>query len=271
VREYGQIQSSFWTHPDIQTLCDQGKLLATYLLTGPHSNGLGCFRVPNGYLSGDLGWDQKTISKGFAELFEIGFAMRCEQSSYVLIPKYLHWNPIANANVAKAREKEFAQIPKTISIYSELCKSILDYGNYLDNRFETVLERYTKQDPTQTQPNPTQDIRDISSAEEDVTQQHRNGVPFAKIIDLYHECLPMLPRVEKLTDARKGYIRQRWAQDLPNIDHWQNYFDFVSRSPFLTGQVEPKKGRPPFRADLEWLTRPGNYAKVAEEKYHGEV
>lgn len=96
----------------------------------------------------------------------------------------------------------------------------------------------------------------------------RNPVPFTSIVDLYHESLPMLPRVEKLTETRKGYLRQRWEQDLPDLDHWRNYFTFVSRSPFLTGKSNPAPGKPPFRADLEWITRPGNYAKIAEEKYH---
>ena len=100
-------------------------------------------------------------------------------------------------------------------------------------------------------------------------RKRRPPVPFAEIVDLYHRCLPELPRVEKLTKTREGYIRQRWQEDLPTLDHWRNYFAFVAQSAFLTGKSKPVNGKPPFRADIEWLTRPGNYAKVAEEKYHG--
>lgn len=96
----------------------------------------------------------------------------------------------------------------------------------------------------------------------------KHEVPFAEIVALYHESLPMLPKIEKLTKQRQGYIRQRWAEDLPTLDHWRNYFDFVRQSPFLTGRTEGRDGRPPFRATLEWLCRPSNYAKVAEEAYH---
>lgn len=94
-------------------------------------------------------------------------------------------------------------------------------------------------------------------------------VPFQKIIDLYHEMLPTLPRVEKLTKTRQGYIRQRYIEDLPAMKNWENYFDYVSQSDFLMGKVSATNGRPPFRASLEWLTKPANYAKVAEENYHG--
>lgn len=93
-------------------------------------------------------------------------------------------------------------------------------------------------------------------------------VPFREIVNTYHECLPELPKVEKLTPTRKGFIRQRWLEDLQDLDMWRNYFGFVRRSDFLMGKTDSGNGKPPFRADLEWLTRPGNFAKVAEEKYH---
>ena len=96
-----------------------------------------------------------------------------------------------------------------------------------------------------------------------------DSVPFVKIVNLYHEILPELPSVEKLTDTRKGYIRQRWKQDLSEIEHWKNYFDYVRQSPFLMGKVASGDRRP-FKCTLEWLTKPANYAKVAEDMYHGE-
>lgn len=92
--------------------------------------------------------------------------------------------------------------------------------------------------------------------------------PTKEIVNLYHEILPMLPRVEKLTKTRIGYIKARWREDLKSLDQWQNFFDFVSRSAFLTGRTEGYGDRPPFRADIEWLCRPSNFAKIAEDKYH---
>jgi hypothetical protein len=92
--------------------------------------------------------------------------------------------------------------------------------------------------------------------------------PFSKIVDLYHQTLPELPKVAKLTKKRQGYIRQRWLEDLPSLDNWANFFDHVRQSKFLMGKAEGFNGRPPFRADLEWLTNPSNFAKIAENKYH---
>jgi len=103
----------------------------------------------------------------------------------------------------------------------------------------------------------------------DAPKRKIQNCPVQKIIDLYHEILlPELPAVEKVTKTREGYIRQRWLQDLQELDHWRNYFQDVKRSNFLMGRVDGRDGKPPFRADLEWLTRPGNFTKVAEGKYH---
>lgn len=92
--------------------------------------------------------------------------------------------------------------------------------------------------------------------------------PIAKIVALYHERLPELPKVEKVTQTRAGLIRQRWREDLPTIEHWENFFAYVSQSKFLMGRAAPNGNRPPFVADLEWLVRPSNFAKIAEERYH---
>ena len=123
---------------------------------------------------------------------------------------------------------------------------------------------------TEAEPEPEAEADKASSSEDASDIRKRTSpIPIAKVVDLYHEILcPPLPRVEKLTDARAGYIRQRWMQDMPTLEHWRNYFNFVALSNFLMGRRAAANGKAPFRADIEWLTKPANYAKIAEEKYH---
>ena len=98
-----------------------------------------------------------------------------------------------------------------------------------------------------------------------------------KVIELYHELLPMLRKVEVWNDTRAGYLRQRWkevaidqsaktAEDI--LKWWHKFFVYVSKSRFLTGKLNDKTGRQ-FVADLEWLIKPSNFAKIVEGKYHG--
>ena len=136
-------------------------LLGAYLLTGPHSNGIGTFRVPAGYIQDDLGWDRERVTETLSELSAKGF---CKVFGKVVhIPKFLRWNPIANGNVAKARQAEFESVPSD-QAKQAAARAMLDFGNHwadgFRNRLETLSKRYAEQEPTQpnpTQPNPTRE------------------------------------------------------------------------------------------------------------------
>lgn len=94
--------------------------------------------------------------------------------------------------------------------------------------------------------------------------------PYQKIVDLYHELLPMCPRIVKLTDARRNSIKARWRTDADNLQFWRDYFTSVSESKFLTGRQNPSGGRSkPFVADIDFLIRPSTVVRVQEGKYHG--
>ena len=114
-----------------------------------------------------------------------------------------------------------------------------------------------------------QDILATSEKPDDDDPPTKNKTPIKEIVKLYHKLLPTLPRVEKLTKTREGYLKQRWREDLQDINQWENFFHFVSESPFLMGKIESYDNRPPFMANLEWITKPSNFAKIAEDKYHG--
>lgn len=99
--------------------------------------------------------------------------------------------------------------------------------------------------------------------------------PYEQIRDLYHEILPELPECKILNETRKSCIKARWnsvAGRTPcaSIDFWRRYFNFVRKSAFLMGQSDPAPGRKVFRADLEWLVKSGNFAKIIEGRYHEE-
>jgi len=106
------------------------------------------------------------------------------------------------------------------------------------------------------------------------------GCDHKAVIELYHQNLPTMRRVEVWNENRAGYLRQRWrevaaelaqAQDITASDvlnWWGEFFQSVGKSKFLTGRVNSKDGRA-FVADLEWILKPSNFAKIVEGKYHG--
>ncbi len=111
----------------------------------------------------------------------------------------------------------------------------------------------------------------------------KDGLPTCDhktIVELYHQHLPTLRRVEVWNDTRKGYLKQRWrevAVDLAKteavtaeimLNWWADFFQHIGKSKFLTGKVNSRDGRA-FVADLEWIIKPTNFAKIVEGKYHG--
>ena len=111
MRDYGRVYTAFWTSEDIRALTDDGRLLALYLLTSPHSTIAGVFRLPNGYASDDLQWGTERVSDGFRELIAKGFASRCEATNWVWIRRFLEWNAPDGPNQWKAARKVAALVP----------------------------------------------------------------------------------------------------------------------------------------------------------------
>lgn len=133
---------AFWSSQDIRGLSEDGRTLALYLLTSPHTTLTGTFRLPDGYVSEDLQWSTERVSEGFAELFAKGFANRCETTKWVWILKFLDWNAPENPNQWKAARKIVSQIPDQCSWKADFkrlfAKSCGDPEEPLQNPSETV-------------------------------------------------------------------------------------------------------------------------------------
>lgn len=104
------------------------------------------------------------------------------------------------------------------------------------------------------------------------SQPAADQCPHQEIISAYHEILPACTPVKVWNDLRQGLLRSRWREDAKRqrIEWWRRFFAYVGQSEFLTGRGQCASGRDPFVADLEWLVRPQNFAKVIEGKYHRE-
>lgn len=105
--------------------------------------------------------------------------------------------------------------------------------------------------------------------------------PHERLIALYHEVLPACPAVREWNKTRRAYMQSRWREKAKasgsykgyrtvdeGIAYWRKFFKYVGDSRFLTGRAEGRNGGPPFMADLEWLMKANNFAKVVEGKYH---
>ena len=103
--------------------------------------------------------------------------------------------------------------------------------------------------------------------------------PHQDIIQLYHEILPELPRVQMVVKdgikrfAWKGErvqrLKARWDEDeqRQNIEWWRGWFERIRRSDFLMGRTTPLPGKKPFMADIDWIFKYSNFEKIRAGKY----
>lgn len=150
------------------------------------------------------------------------------------------------------------------------------------NRVQSVDEAPPNQEPLTINQEPSLSIsKDIDSPSSDEPEQPSRfpGCKHRTVVELYHQILPTLPKVEVWNQMRAGLLRQRWrevCEDLAKkgpvteqaiLDWWREFFGFVGKSAFLTGKTSGKDKRP-FLADLEWIIKPANFVKIVEGKYH---
>ena len=132
-----------------------------------------------------------------------------------------------------------------------------------------TLENATERNRT-TDEMRVDEIRDLnpfvpSVADDPLPIPEKQDCPHQKIIDLYHEVLPMCPRVRDWTPARATQLRARWNEDKTRQDlgYWRRFFEYIGSCSFLVG----KAGTKPFFADLEWMVKSANFVKIREQKY----
>lgn len=170
MREYGSVQTQFWSDLALQNLSTHAKLLAVYLLTGPHTNMLGCFRLPIGYVAEDLKWNGEAVYNAFSELDHIKFLIRDPESNWILINNFLDWNPIENPNQGKSLSKLFKRVPVQSMVFKPLIISLLAQTKHLDKGFQNHLSMLSQPFQNQEQ-NQEQKQNQEKDQEQDVVSK----------------------------------------------------------------------------------------------------
>ena len=113
--------------------------------------------------------------------------------------------------------------------------------------------------------------KDTTTKDKYISSQN-SKVPYKKIIEKYHEILPELPRVIKVTSDRKKHLKARWNEEIetprgrtPNsIEFWEAYFHRVRDSSFLMGDND--RG---WTADFDFLITKSKFIAIIEgAKYY---
>jgi hypothetical protein len=153
MREYGKVYTAFWQDPSIRSMPEDARSLALYLLTCPHANSIGLFRLPDAYAADDMQWPIERVSKGFRNLSESGFIVRENGTGWLAIANFAKWNRFENRNVASGAMSIFDSSPDGLA-KSRCARAILEFGQHLTpeqmNRLETVSKGFRNPEPSQS-------------------------------------------------------------------------------------------------------------------------
>ena len=146
---YAQIYTQLWFDKGFGTLSERFKLFFIYVLSSPHSNMLGYYRLPLAYAANDLGWTIDQVKAAIRDMAH--FIAYDPQSEMLLVKKYLKYNQIENPNQAKGAIKLLEDLPASFlhPIFRE-CQKL--YAPKFDADFETLGEPFWN--PSETLPKP---------------------------------------------------------------------------------------------------------------------
>ena len=132
------LPQNFWINTN-KTFFSEETLVLVYLIDSPHTNRLGCFRLPLRFIKSDLNYKEGTLTEVFQELIDNNYLIWDDINEWGYLTHFLEWFPIQTYYQARNLEKDFDVIPKNSYIYNGLVKHLLQIP-YLDRSFRRRLQ-----------------------------------------------------------------------------------------------------------------------------------
>lgn len=282
--EYRTVRMSFWHDPFIEELDAKAKLLYLYLFTCPYANNLGIVEATRKKICFETALTPGELEKILFDFQQAGKIVCDPDYNLIFLCNFIKHQCTTSPKIMAGLMELAPKIPSPLIAKAVCIHYPAIYGVSKDDG-DTLSIPYA--DGMQTLSIPSGEFGswnlELGSKEPDGSfadgKPSPPPCPHDAIRDLYHECLPELPRTVTWGRNRQMLLKARWRETwerlrekekphtLPDLlEWWREYFARVRASPFLLGKVTGGQGKP-FVADLEWLIRPENYAKVIDGRY----
>ena len=265
MRKYGKIETALWHNPKVRGLSESARLLYLYMISCPHGNSLGCFVLPDGYISADLKWDQRQVSKLVNELVAGRLIERSETSSLIRIIGWFGHNTIENQRVAMAANDTLKTLPND-DVFANLIKEL----NSINNRFlnEYLNEfRYRARVPEpepKPEPEPEPESKEVSLSSGDDAPKNSTRENAEQMMEMWNELArryPCLPAVQKLTERRVKHANLR-LDEIGGLEGWQEALEKIEISGHCLGDND--RG---WVANFDFMLQPSSLRKLLEGNY----
>ena len=108
---YHRIYDRIWSHPSFRQWSEDARMAALYLLSCPHRNTEGLFRLPTQFAAYDLGWTAERTDDALADLEADGFIERDTTADLVWIVNALRWNEPKGPKRVQGAVNALADLP----------------------------------------------------------------------------------------------------------------------------------------------------------------
>lgn len=110
---YHRVFSRLWVNPAFRSCSEDGRHALVYLLTCPHRNTEGLFRLPIPLAAYDLGWQQDRTGQALAELETAGFIAIDRDTDLVWLVNAVKWNAPRGPKQIKGAVNVLAEVPSS--------------------------------------------------------------------------------------------------------------------------------------------------------------
>jgi len=271
---YRKIFVKIWADPTFQNLSKNAKIVFFYLMTSPHSNGIGLYVLQDGYALVDL---EKILTgeeykEARGELVEVKMIQFDEEYAVVFIKNFLRYNSIGSPKHAAGVAKKIIDLPpsKLIDVFRYWITQpeIKNHSNneclipaidkvLKSKRRNYILEPIIEEGTEEPEKPPEEEMTE----EEEMADQ--------KLLQDAHQLIQAwnsicgdagLPEVTKATTTRIQKTKTRLREN-PNINDWVKIFQKITQTPFLMGE----KG---WKVTYDWImANEDNALGVLEGKY----
>jgi hypothetical protein len=136
---YALLPRKFFNETVTRSMTDAEFRAAIYIIAGPHSNSIGAMDLPPGYLSSDLGINQKKAEAIYRALVAHGVIQQFGDQRHIFLTRHFEWNTIQNPNVFKSAMKLLQALPSD-PLVSQVINGMKPFAKRFGVPFENALE-----------------------------------------------------------------------------------------------------------------------------------
>lgn len=192
------------------------------------------------------------IAKNFLLFFDTG----------VIVIK--HWRMHNTLSTGRYHETSYLTEKEILLLKKNGAYSLTEGEKIDDARLIETADRQVRRTKDEQKTNADIDL-DIDIDKDNINIiSSKNSIDYQKIVELYHKNCPSLPKVLKITDARKKLINAR-LKDYPE-EELEKAFMAAEESDFLTGRNGKWGG-----ANFDWIMNTNNIVKILEGNYKNKT